>query len=67
MPWLDYLWKDNPLVPISSKRNPVAEFGAARIEERMSLTEEERSEAKQQDFLSCFIKEKEKDDTLPDV
>lgn len=33
----------------------------------MSLTEEERSGAKQQDFLACFIEEKEKDETVPGV
>ena len=42
MAWLDYLWRDNPLVPTSRKRNPLAEFGAARIQERMSLTEDEK-------------------------
>ncbi|KAI1499968.1 cytochrome P450 [Biscogniauxia marginata] len=65
MPWLDYLWKDNPLVPVTSKRNPLAEFGAVRINERMSLTEEQREKINQRDFLSCFIREKAKDGTLP--
>ena len=67
MPWLDYLWRDNPLVPVSSKRNPLAEFGAARIMERMGLNEDGRRNISQRDFLSCFIKEKAKDNTLPDM
>jgi hypothetical protein len=67
MAWLDYLWRDNPLVPTSRKRNPLAEFGAARIQERMSLTEEEKKRIDERDYLSCFIKEKAKDDTLPDL
>lgn len=67
MPWLDYLWRDNPLIPISSKRNSLAEFGAARIRERMSLAEDEKRNISQRDFLSCFMKEKAKDDTLPDM
>ncbi len=65
MPWLDYLWRDNPLVPVSTKRNPLVEFGAARIRERMSLTEDEKRNISQRDFLSCFIKEQAKDNTLP--
>ncbi|KAL8793045.1 MAG: hypothetical protein Q9195_004356 [Heterodermia aff. obscurata] len=67
MPWLDYLWRDNPLVPASSKRNSLAEFGAARIRERMSLSEEEKRNVSERDFLSCFINEKAKDHTLPDM
>ncbi|KAL9079843.1 MAG: hypothetical protein Q9157_001299 [Trypethelium eluteriae] len=67
MPWLDYLWRDNPLVPVSTKRNPLAEFGMARIMERMSLTENEKLNIGEKDFLSCFIKEQAKDDTLPDI
>ena len=67
MPWLDVLWKDNPLVPVSAKRNPLAEFGAARIQERLALTEEEREKINQKDFLSCFIKEVEKDPSLPEL
>lgn len=65
MPWLDILWRDNPLFPASTKRNPLAEFGAARIKERMSLTEDEKQSINQRDYLSCFIKEKDDDDTLP--
>ncbi|KAK9414373.1 putative Cytochrome P450 [Seiridium unicorne] len=65
MQWLDYLWRDNPLVPVSSKRNALAEFGAARIMERMSQAE--GSENDKNDFLSYFIKEKAKDNTLPDM
>jgi hypothetical protein len=66
MPWLDYLWRDNPLVPRSTKRNPLAEFGAARIKERVDLNEEEKS-VHDRDYLSCFMKEKAQDDTLPDL
>lgn len=65
MPWLDYLWKDNPLIPVTAKKNPLAEFGAARINERLSLTEEERNKIGHTDFLSCFIEEAEKDPSLP--
>ncbi|KAB5575480.1 cytochrome P450 [Coniochaeta sp. 2T2.1] len=68
MPWLDYLWKDNPLVPVSAKRNPLAEFGAARIQERLDLTrEDERDKINQKDFLSNFIKEAQKDPSLPQL
>ena len=67
MPWLDYLWRDNPLVPMSSKRNSLAEFGAARIMERMSLSEDQKADIGESDFLSCFMKEKAKDDSLPDM
>ncbi|KAI9667683.1 MAG: hypothetical protein M1821_000500 [Bathelium mastoideum] len=65
MPWLDYLWRDNPLVPVSTKKNPLVEFGIARIMERMSLSEEEKGNLGKKDFLSSFLKEKAKDDTLP--
>ena len=67
MPWLDYLWKDNPLVPVSAKRNPLAEFGAARIQERLNLSEDEREKINQKDFLSNFIKEAQKDPSLPQL
>ncbi|KAG7058454.1 polyketide synthase [Colletotrichum scovillei] len=65
MPWLDYLWRDNPLIPVSAKRNPLVEFGAARIRERMSLIESGKGELDQKDFLSSFISENAKDHTLP--
>lgn len=65
MPWLDYLWRDNPLVRGSTKKNPLAEFCFARIMERMSLSEDEKANLRQTDFLSCFLKEKAKDNTLP--
>ncbi|KAI8933230.1 hypothetical protein NX059_009864 [Plenodomus lindquistii] len=65
MPWLDYLWKDNPLLLGGSKKNLVAEFSFARIHERMSLTPDQRESINQRDFLSCFIREKEKDSALP--
>jgi hypothetical protein len=67
MPWLDYLWRDNPLVPGSTKRNPLAEFGFARIMERMSLSEDEKRNIGQKDFLSCFLEEQAKDPTLPNL
>ena len=67
MPWLDYLWRDNPLVPVSSKKNSLAEFGAAQIMERISLTEDEKRSISERDFLSCFIKMKAEDNTLPDM
>ncbi|KAL8996034.1 MAG: hypothetical protein Q9169_004346, partial [Polycauliona sp. 2 TL-2023] len=67
MPWLDYLWKDNPLLPTISKRNPLADFGAARIRERLSMTDEQRDGINQNDFLSSFIKEKQKNPDLPDM
>nr|KMM70176.1 pisatin demethylase [Coccidioides posadasii RMSCC 3488] len=65
MPWLDYFWKDNPLLPTISKRNPLADFGAARIKERLDMTETERSSINQRDFLSCFIEEAHKNPGLP--
>lgn len=55
------------MVPVSTKRNPLVEFGMARIMERMSLTEDEKLNIGEKDFLSCFIKEQSKDDTLPDL
>ncbi|KAI0123266.1 cytochrome P450 [Xylariales sp. AK1849] len=67
MPWLDYFWKDNPLIPKSAKKNPLAEFGAAPINERLSLAEKGGEAINQRDFLSCFIKEVEKDHALPDM
>ena len=33
----------------------------------MNLTEDEKRSISQKDFLSCFIMEKAKDDTLPDM
>ncbi|KAL8850366.1 MAG: hypothetical protein Q9221_004686 [Calogaya cf. arnoldii] len=51
MPWLDYLWKDNPLLPTILKRNPLADFGATRIKERLSMTDEQRDRINQNDFL----------------
>ncbi|KAK1674047.1 cytochrome P450 family protein [Colletotrichum godetiae] len=65
MPWLDCLWRDNPLIPVSAKRNPLVEFGAARIRERMSLIESGKGDLSQKDFLSSFIAENAKDNTLP--
>lgn len=67
MQWLDYVWRDNPLVPVSTKKNPLVEFAIARIMERMSLTEDEKRNLGRRDFLSCFIEEKAKDKTLPDL
>lgn len=67
MQWLDYLWRDNPLAPASTTKNALAEFSFARIMERMSLTEDEKRNISQKDFLACFIKEKAKDNTLPDL
>lgn len=67
MPWLDCLCRDNLLVPASSKRNPRDKFGAAQIMERMSLTEDEKRNISQRDVLSCFMKEKASEDTLPDM
>ncbi|KAI1385750.1 cytochrome P450 [Hypoxylon trugodes] len=64
-PWLDYLWRDNPLRPATSTKDPLVEFGSARIRERLALTEAERLEINQKDFLSCFMREKEKDQSLP--
>lgn len=65
MPWLDCLWRDNPLIPVSAKRNPLVEFGAARIRERMNLIESGKGDLDQKDFLSSFIAENAKDRTLP--
>ena len=33
----------------------------------MSMTDDEKKSIHQRDYLSCFIKEKAKDDTLPDL
>jgi hypothetical protein len=65
MPWWDAMWK--AILPAVSMKNVVADFGFARIHERMSMSEEERESINQRDFLSCFIREKAKDDTLPAV
>ncbi|CAG8396419.1 unnamed protein product [Penicillium salamii] len=65
MPWLDYLWRDNPLAPQSTKTNPLAEFAFARIMERAESSENEKQKATHNDFLSCFLREQAKDDTLP--
>ncbi|KAI0539686.1 cytochrome P450 [Xylaria digitata] len=67
MPWLDQLWKENPLVPVSAMRNPIAEFGAARIQERLGRAANDTSETIQKDFLSSFIGEVEKDPSLPEL
>ena len=67
MPWLDHFWKDNPLLPAVSKRNPLADFGAARIKERLDMTDEQRDGINQSDFLSSFIKEKQKNPDLPEL
>ncbi|KAG2419500.1 hypothetical protein HFD88_004296 [Aspergillus terreus] len=67
MPWLDYLWKDNPLLPSVSKRNPLAEFGAARIKERLEEPEGKHNVREQRDFLSSFIQEKDRNPRLPDM
>lgn len=60
MPWLDYLWKRNPLIPAGTIRNPLVEFGVARINERLQLTDEERQKINSSDFLSRFIEAKAK-------
>ncbi|KAJ3579714.1 hypothetical protein NPX13_g848 [Xylaria arbuscula] len=67
MPWLDQLWKENPFVPVSAMKNPIAEFGAARIEERLGRAANDTSKSNQQDFLSSFIREVGKDPTLPEL
>ncbi|KAK2879441.1 hypothetical protein FQN49_000876 [Arthroderma sp. PD_2] len=67
MPWLDYLWKDNPLLPVSAKRNPLADFGAARIKERLEMTDAQRKLINQKDFLSCFIKASHDNPGLPEL
>lgn len=54
-------------MPASTMKNALAEFSFARIMERMSLTEDEKRNISQKDFLACFIKEKAKDNTLPDM
>ena len=66
MPWLDYLWKRNPLIPAGTIRNPLVEFGVARIQERLRLSDEERHKVNSSDFLSKFIKAKEKYPELGD-
>jgi hypothetical protein len=66
MPWLDYLWKRNPLIPAGTIPNPLVEFGVARIQERLRLTDEERQQINSADFLSRFIKAKEKHPHLAD-
>lgn len=67
MPWLDYFWKDNPLLPAVSKRNPIADFGAARIKEHLEMTDEQSDGINKKDFLSCFIKEAQKNPDLPEL
>lgn len=65
MQWLDNLWRDNPLVPAATKKNPLVEFSIARITERMKLTDDEKGNLGEKDFLSCFMKEAAKDASLP--
>ncbi|CAG8198338.1 unnamed protein product [Penicillium salamii] len=67
MPWLDYLWRDNPLAPQSTKSNPLAEFAFARIMERVESSDIDKQNATHNDFLSCFLREQAKDSTLPQL
>ncbi|KAL4783817.1 cytochrome P450 [Aspergillus varians] len=60
MPWLDYFWKRNPLLPSSAKPNPIIEFGVARIKERLQLSEKHPDRVNSRDFLSRFIAAKDK-------
>ncbi|KAL4987378.1 cytochrome P450 [Aspergillus falconensis] len=68
MPWLDYFWKRNPLLPGSVKPNKVIEFGVARIQERLQLSEKHPDRVNSRDFLSRFIAAKEKNSQVaPDA
>ncbi|KAL4777218.1 cytochrome P450 [Aspergillus nidulans var. acristatus] len=68
MPWLDYFWKRNPLLPGSVKPNKVIEFGVARIQERLHLSEKHPDRVNSRDFLSRFIAAKEKNSKIgPDA
>jgi hypothetical protein len=66
MPWLDYFWKRNPLIPGGTIRNPLVEFGVSQIQERYRLSEEKCDHVNNSDFLSKFMKAKEKYPELGD-
>ncbi|KAL2812963.1 cytochrome P450 [Aspergillus granulosus] len=66
MPWLDYFYKRNPLLPGSAKPNPVMAFGVARIQERLQLSEKHPDRVNSRDFLSRFIAAREKNTHLGD-
>ena len=66
MPWLDYFWKRNPLLPQWTKKNPLVAFGVARIVERQAKAEKRAIDVNKRDFLSRFIEAKAKGRNLPD-
>ncbi|KAL4940291.1 hypothetical protein BDV06DRAFT_213603 [Aspergillus oleicola] len=65
IPWLDYFYKRNPLLPGSAKPNPVMAFGVARIQERLLVSEKHPDRVNSRDFLSRFITATEKNSNLP--
>lgn len=67
MLWLDYVWREKSRSPILSKKNLLAEFGAAWIMERMNLTEDEERNISRRNLISCFVKDKTKDDAQSEM
>ncbi|KAL4963708.1 cytochrome P450 [Aspergillus stella-maris] len=65
MPWLDYFYKRNPLLPARAKPNLVMAFGVARILERLQLSENTPDRINIRDFLSRFITATEVNGSLP--
>ena len=65
MPWLDYLWKRNWLLPHWTKMNLIVAFGIARIQERQGKSEKADEDVNNKDFLSRFMEAESKDPQLP--
>ncbi|KAA6412416.1 MAG: pisatin demethylase [Lasallia pustulata] len=65
MPWLDFLWKRNPLLPHWTKVNLIVAFGVARIKERQGRSEKDTADVNNRDFLSRFMEAKSKDPQIP--
>ena len=65
MPWLDYLWKRNWLLPHWTKLNMIVAFGIARIKERQGKSEKQNEDVNNKDFLSRFMEAESKSQQLP--
>ena len=65
MPWLDFLWKRNPLLPHWTKVNLIVAFGVARIKERQGRNEKDTADVNNRDFLSRFMEAKSRDPQIP--
>ena len=65
MPWLDFLWKRNPIVPHWSKPNLIVAFGIAQIQQRQGKSDESDVKLNKRDFLSRFMEVQSKEPRLP--